>query len=220
MFKSSANVFRTRQAIGDLLQVVHLHRNAVSRIGASSADTSSLEEIIKKGGVIPAAKRKAYSSILLSAALPDDDFNAFVVATALLLADRLQGGGGDDLYWNFEAFREHYLIADAPVRAAIMNGFRTLQLTGQGSVSAPLHAQTCFTRQEEDVYLILQSEAANELADIIRADPNPSEAGALWRSQGGESSPFAACVGFRYLYERPESIALSEPETALLIRWV
>ena len=32
----------------------------------------------------------------LAAALPDEDFNAFIAATAILLADRLQGGGGEE----------------------------------------------------------------------------------------------------------------------------
>ena len=48
-------------------------------------------------------------SLTTAAAMPDEDFSRFVVATAILLLDRIQDGGGtDDLYWNFEAFREHF----------------------------------------------------------------------------------------------------------------
>ncbi|MEM7719492.1 MAG: hypothetical protein AAF222_09820 [Pseudomonadota bacterium] len=220
MFTSSADVFRTRQVVADLLDVVRLHRNAVLRIGVSGAESASIEAILDQGGQIPEARRKVYSSILFAAAMPDDDFNSFVAATALLLADRLQGGAGNDnLYWNFDAFRDHFLIADAPVRAALMNGFRALHMTGQVSLPGPIDPATCFTRQEEDVYLILKSEQAESLSDILLAHPDANEAGALWEAQMGQSSRIAIRASFRYLFERPESIAPQAPEAALLIPW-
>ncbi|MEO0916053.1 MAG: hypothetical protein AAFY31_03595 [Pseudomonadota bacterium] len=220
MFTSSADVFRTRQAVADLLEVVRLHRKSVPRIGVSGAEMMNLDAIIDRGGLIPAARRKTYSSILLAAAMPDDDFNGFAAATALLLADRLQSGGGeDDLYWNYDAFRDHYLIADAPVRAALMNGFRILQLSGRGTLPEPPDAMMCFTRQEDDVLLILRSEGADALADIILTEPEPNEAGALWDTQRSHNVPLSVKVGFRYLFERPGSIAPGKPGTAKLIPW-
>ncbi|PWK55537.1 hypothetical protein C8D95_107203, partial [Silicimonas algicola] len=37
---------------------------------------------------------------------------AFIAATAILLTDRIsEGGGTDDLYWNWEAFRDQGSLA-------------------------------------------------------------------------------------------------------------
>ncbi len=68
-----------------------------------------------------------HPAVLLIATLPDDDFGAFLAATAILLADRLQKGlGKDDLYWHWDAFHGHYGMAPAAVRAAIFQGYAAL----------------------------------------------------------------------------------------------
>jgi hypothetical protein len=77
---------------------------------------------LSPGGTLP-----LHESLLLAATMPDDDFEAFVLATMILLADRLQGGAGtDDLFWHWDAFAEHYLTAAPPQRAAIILGFHGL----------------------------------------------------------------------------------------------
>lgn len=220
MFTSSADVFRTRQAVADLLEVVHLHRMAVSRIGISGADAASLEGIVQRGGIIPEEKPRSYSSLLLAAAMPDEDFNSFVVSTAILLADRLQGGAGhDDLFWNYDAFRDHYLLADAPVRAALMNGFRVGHQTGRCVLPEEPGATACYTRASQDVLATLRSEQADDLIDFITSVPSPIEAGQLWSQKRTLTLPLADRVAFRFLYERPESLLPDEPEQVSIIPW-
>ena len=220
MFTSSADVFRTRQAVRDLLEVVHLHRNAMARIGATNAETAMLETIVQNGGLIPEEKQQSYSSLLLAAALPDEDFNGFIAATALLLADRLQAvGRDDDLHWNFEAFHDHYLLADAPVRAAVMNGFRLVHETGKTTLARDPDTTTCLTRQKQDVLVILASEELFWLEDAAKSELDADAAGRLWLTEAKPTLAFPLCVGFRYLYERPTSLALTQPEDAPLIPW-
>ena len=221
MFTSSADVFRTRQAVADLLEVVRLHRNAVSRIGASNADAAVLDAIVQNGGIFPDEKPRCYASILLSAATPDEDFNGFIASTALLLSDRLQGGSGrDDLFWNYEAFKDHYLLADAPVRAALMNGFRTGRQTGRCMLSEEPPSAACFTRPAQDVVQILRSEKSEDLIEFVAKVPSPLEAGQRWKRLLPRSPSFAESVAYRFLYERPASIHPEAPEETLLIPWV
>lgn len=220
MFMSSADVFRTRQAVADLLQVVHLHRNAVLRIGASGADRDSLERIVQNSAIIPDEKGRSYTSILLAAALPDEDFNAFILSTAILLADRLQSGGGDeDLYWNFDAFHDHYLLADAPVRAALMNGFRVAHETGKANLSHVPNEESCLTRSEKDVVQILRSEKSDNLVGMLATIPTPAQAGSLWFQAADTDLNFAELVAYRFLYERDGSMDLQQADTAALIPW-
>lgn len=219
MFTSSAVVFRTRQAVRDLQEVVRTHRDAVDRIGTNGADRSDLMQIIDNGCLLSSEDR-SYSSVLLAAALPDEDFNAFAVATAVLLADRLQDGGGtDDLFWNFDAFEDHYRLADSPVRAAIMNGFRAAHLTERVTLRDVPQPTFCLTRQREDVLQLLASEGQHQLFQDISASPAPEIAGKLWTGVAKEDLTLSVAAGLRYLYERPASMAPEAPETAKLIPW-
>ncbi len=62
--------------------------------------------------------------LMLAATHPEADELSFEAATALLLADRIaKGSGQDDLFWHWDAFALHYRAADAPIRAALMQGF-------------------------------------------------------------------------------------------------
>lgn len=220
MFTSSAEVFRTRQAVYDLLEVVRLHRDAVVRIGASTADSATIEAIMTNGGRITQAMSRSYSSILLAAALPDEDFNAFVGATALLLADRLQlGFGEDDLFWNYEAFRDHYRLADAPMRAALMNAFRLAHERGFCTLQTAPEDEVCLTRPRSDVLQMLEAAQLGALYDAIRSDASADLAGALWAKVGRQSLSYAERAGFRFLYERPVTLTPDDPYNAPLIHW-
>ncbi|MEE4187682.1 MAG: hypothetical protein V2I76_04440 [Roseobacter sp.] len=67
-----------------------------------------------------------HAELMMVASMPDQSHPAFMTATIVLLSDRLQcGAGADDLFWNWDAFQERYREAPSPVRAALMNGFRT-----------------------------------------------------------------------------------------------
>ena len=220
MFTSSADVFRTRQAVRDLLEVVHLHRSAMARFGASNAETAMIETIVQNGGIIPEEKPESYVALQLTAAMPDDDFNGFIAATAILLADRLQAGRGEeDLYWNFEAFYDHYQLADAPVRAAVMNGFRQAHQSGMSALPREPLMQNCLTRQKEDVLTILSAEGLHWLEDAVHSDVDAEAAGRLWLKEMKPALTFPVRVGFRYLYERPVSLSPAQPDSALLIPW-
>lgn len=220
MFTSSADVFRTRQAVRDLLEVVHRHRSAVYRLGETGAERAEIVSITEGGCQIVDADTRAYSSLLLAAAMPDDDFDSFVAATAILLADRIQGGAGeDDLYWNYDAFRDHYRLADSPVRAALMNAFRHGQIQGYVKLPDTPQPEACLTRQRADVLQILSAEGNGLLCETIQSDSSAATAGALWTAAAKRPLSLAVKIGFRYLYERPVSLAPDRPNDVPLIPW-
>ncbi|AZQ66956.1 hypothetical protein EF888_07290 [Silicimonas algicola] len=113
MSTSIAEVFRTRQALRDLDEATRIHRDAVLRLGTTGAEREDIAAIVEDGGrILLPDRQRAYHQLLLSAALPEDDFPAFIAATAILLTDRIsEGGGTDDLYWNWEAFRDQGSLA-------------------------------------------------------------------------------------------------------------
>ncbi len=220
MFTSSADVFRTRQAVHDLLEVVHTHRNAVDRLGATGTDRTEIVSITRSGCRIMDTGTRAYSTISLAAAMPDEDFNSFIAATAILLADRLQDGAGeDDLYWNYDAFKDHYRLADAPIRAALMNGFRFGQTTGRVKLPEAPPLEACLTRQRADAVQLLRAEGNDLLLETILSDVSAKTAGAFWTSAARRPLSMPGKAGIRYLYERPLSMAPDRPEEVALIPW-
>lgn len=221
MFTSFAGVFRTRQAVRDLQEVVHTHRDAVSRLGATGTDQREIVSIARSGGIISDTGTRAYSTILLAAALPDEDYSTFVAATAILLADRLQDGAGEeDLYWNFDAFRDHYTLAGPPVRAALLNGFRLAHEQDRLALPHSPDPDACLTRKRADVLMMLRAGEVNELADMIENDVAPAVAGRAWLETGRNRLTVPEQAGFRYLYERPTSMAPMPEKDAPLLGWV
>lgn len=220
MFTSSADVFRTRQSVQDLLEVVRLHRAAMFRQGTTGADHAEIEAIVAGGCVIPPDGLRAYAHLLEAAAMPDDDFNSFVSATAVLIADRLQqGAGNDDLYWNFEAFEDHYLLADPPVRAALMNGFRIGARQGLLKLPRAPDFLTCLTRQQTDVEQLLHSAKSNVLLEAVTTGVSAKVAGQLWAHDARKALTWPDRVGFRFLYERATSMAPDDGKKTELIPW-
>ena len=222
MFTSTADVFRTRQALRDLLAAVHLYREAIIRPGLTGAEKDAIEKILNRGcRIVAADDLRAYSEIRLAAAMPDEDFGAFIGATALLLADRLQQGcGGDNLYWNWDAFRDHYMLADPPVRAAIMNGFRLGDMLGAVSVASPPDEAACLTLTRGDVVASLSAAGSPDFAQAIRRGIAAEEAGDMWAGLANrEAAPWHVMAGFRYLYERAESLAPPRGKDVPLIPW-
>lgn len=114
-----------------------------------------------------------HADLLLIAALPDKGLNSFLTATALLLADRLQGGAGaDDLYWNWDAFQEHYRKGPSPIRAALMNGFRWAHNTRRVKLDKLPEGHDLQTYDGNDLSRILQLIArsmSSELRDLVAA---------------------------------------------------
>ena len=221
MFTSSADVFRRRQAASDLISVVRAHRNAVSRLGATRAERAAISDIVDAGCVLTGPEQdRLASQLLLAAALPDDDFTAFIASTAILIINRLSAGRGeDDLFWNWDAFQDHYRLAEAPVRAALMNGYRVMDGIGLVSLDGGPSKEDCLTRRLPEVLAALRLADPFSLASAISADVSGAEAGRLWRSASAQAQSPATIAAFRFLYERPHSIQPESPANAPLIPW-
>jgi hypothetical protein len=134
--------FRPLQASHDLAHLAQMAPRAVlMRIAAGVPAADMAPEAARRAIVAlvhkdacrltPNGMLPLHETLLLAASMPDDDFEAFVVATMILLADRLQGGAGpDDLFWQWDAFAEHYLTAAPAQRAALILGFHGLADAG------------------------------------------------------------------------------------------
>ncbi len=194
----------------------------MQRLGTTGAERASVAQIIANGCVVKFPDHaRAYSQLLLSAAMPEEDFPGFVVSTATLIANRLQfGAGEDDLYWNWDAFRDHYRLADPPIRAALMNGFRVMNDTGRVTLSDPPREVDCLTRLPEDVIAMLETSGHFELSRSIDDGVSARDAGLLWQMAANKALNWQSLSGFRYLYERPSSIDPREPAMTDLIPWV
>jgi hypothetical protein len=222
MFTSSAEVFRTRQAVRDLIEVVRTHRAAMDRLAKSGVGFSVSAQGAFETGVLTRDQSLLCSDFLLAAATPDDDFNAFIASTALLISDRLQNGVcEDDLFWNWHAFHDHYKLADPPIRAALMNGFRAMHILGHVNLDGPPGDVDCLTIDRDAILPVLRANGLDYLRIAIEQDVPDHIAGRLWNQSISSGKPqiWPVKAGFRYLYERPVSLAPDTPETAALIPW-
>ena len=110
-----------------------------------------------------------HAELMMIASMPDQDHASFVTATIILLSDRLQHGAGqDDLFWNWDAFRDRYREAPSPIRAALMNGFRCAH--GMGLVKLDdLPRGTDLRTYDEDDLLRLLRIIARSMTEDMRA---------------------------------------------------
>lgn len=98
-----------------------------------------------------------HAELLMVASMPDQSHDAFMTATIVLLSDRLQyGAGEDDLYWNWDAFQERFRDAPAPVRAAVMNGFRLAHSLGRVNLGTAPKGTDLRTYDEDDLRRLLK----------------------------------------------------------------
>lgn len=147
-----------------------------------------------------------HDALALAATLPGQDRDAFVAATALLLADRLQDGAGrDDLYWHHDAHAGAYRGLDAPDRAAIFTAYALLHRAGRVTLPAPPLLQECATRPEGDVRAALAAEgdlAPARVLDEALETGHLEEAEALWCAAAEKLSRHAALRdAARHLYQ-------------------
>lgn len=219
MVMGSADVFRKRQVISDLNNVVQLGRDAILRFSVR-AHVDAFPKVQANGGRFTLPEDKDfYSDVLLAAAMPEDDFPAFTTATAILLIDLLKSGEGTDkLYWNWEAFERHYRMADPHIRAAIMNAFRVGFDAGTVDPDSAPGSQDCLTFSRNAVLEALKADAVGDLVNAIESDISAENAGTLWKNLAASASPIQL-IGFRYLYERQKSMTPQPAETAPLIPW-
>lgn len=160
------------QAAADLRSVAAKGFGDLSdRLGPSAK--SVLRRIIfdQKCVLTPGDVAQLHGDLLLVAATPEQGFEGFVTATAMLLADRLQcGAGPDDLYWNFDAFQDHYREASSPVRAALMNGFRVAHGMRRVNLDAVPKGHDLHTYDGEDLLRLLGRIARSmtpEIRDLV-----------------------------------------------------
>ncbi len=109
-----------RSAIKEIAQ----HTPGSGRVPAT--DAQALARIILRQGarIESDADRPLFEALQIAASQPEQDAAAFTCATAVLIADRLQHGLGDDdlgSYW--AEFGPDYDRLAAPDRAAIVQGF-------------------------------------------------------------------------------------------------
>lgn len=112
--------------------------------------------------------QKLHGELMMVASMPDQDHGAFMTATIILLADRLQHGAGeDDLYWNWDAFQERFHEAPSPVRAALMNGFRCAHGMKLVKLDRPPKGSDLRTYDEDDLIRLLKI-IARSMSDDVR----------------------------------------------------
>lgn len=176
--------FARLQLVSDLSRVARDEGpgvlSRIVRLVPGAPPAAALERVVAAQGrfdaVLDGAEAAALQSALaLAATLPQQDPEAFRAATAILLADRLQGAVGEDsLYWHFDAHRESYRAQPAPARAAIMGAFVLLQRMGRIALDAPPARADVLTRPADEVCAALAAlvrEMTDEvLRDVARAD--------------------------------------------------
>lgn len=219
MFIGSADVFRMRQVISDLNNVVLSGRDAVLRFSVR-AHIDAFPKLLANGGRFRLPDDKDfYSDVLLAAAMPEDDFPAFTTATAILLIDLLKSGEGTDkLFWNWDAFERHYRMADPHIRAAIMNAFRAGFESGSVNPDSAPGREDCLSLWRDAVLDRLSGSGMDWLFKAVDEEISAKDAATLWEDHAAGAGPIAL-TGFRYLYERPQSMTPERPDTAPLIPW-
>lgn len=209
------------QAIRDLRSVAEgASRATLARIASvipPGGDPRRAEEtlrgLIRRGRcrIVTDDEVAIHHHLLLAATLPDDDVDAFACATAVLLADRLQRGRGeDDLYWHWDAFRPHYRLLEAPVRAAIFQGYAHAHRAGLVTLDAMPGPADLVTRAPMDVRALLEGAGEGEVTGTLRAALAPggedAPAARLWEQRGArlrlDPAAAPALSAVRHLYER------------------
>ena len=213
--------WRMLQTIRDLRHVAESASLAtLARIAAvippateQRAPEETLRALIRRGRgrIVSDEEAALHPHLLLSATLPDDDVDAFTCATAVLLADRLQRGRGeDDLYWHWDAFRPHYRLIEAPARAAIFQGFAQAHRAGLVQLDVMPGPADLVTRAPMDVRTVLAGTSDGQALEALRTAMAPggddAPAARVWEQQGARLrlDPAAGplLVGMRHLYER------------------
>lgn len=204
--------FRTLQTICDLRRVARLAGKSTRARVAAGTDSPSaaadLAALIERDGCRIGRPQtlRLHQALVLAAALPNDDFDAFQMATAILVADRLQGGqGNDDLFWHWDAFRDHYRIAPPWARAAIMNGYRRMEADALVSLEEPPAPADLVTEDTERVKAAVAEESAPGTRAILEAldgpDPDPDFWARHCRPNLDPATPPALFRAIRHLYE-------------------
>ncbi len=229
MAQSYVDPFRIRQTVHDLgLVMARASDGTRHRVAERAAPRERQEAAYSLARIMdrPAPRRRVapgaafYGAARMAAALPDDDFEGFVFATAALLLDRINGSDTpDDLHWNWDAFADHYRLADPWQRAALMNGFRTGTALGRVSLLDGPTQDDCLTVR---AHILFHDDPplgafGQVVSDAARTEASATEAGHLWAEAVDRGAQLTLLPFFRYLYERPEGLSPPKPDNATLL---
>lgn len=180
--------FRALQAVMDLRAAAARQPDSARRAiialarkpdALAAPDVDDLERIIGAQGarLETEADRALLDALWLAASQPDRETGAFVCATAILLADRIQLGlGTDDLGAYWEAFRTVYFGLDAHDRTSIVQGFLTGAQLGRVRLSPPAPTAAHLTRNTEGLredLLALSRRGAGALSSAVFEQLDP-----------------------------------------------
>ncbi|MEM6358197.1 MAG: hypothetical protein AAF844_21265 [Pseudomonadota bacterium] len=172
-------------------------------------------------------------ALSLAVASPEEDPVGAAVATATLLAHAIEtGDAGDDWLWAWEAVAPSLRRTTAPVRAALMNGFRRARTLGLASDEIRPSDDECITMSRqaviEDLLTVARSMTSDDREEIaafdyghdvqrhldalnaILADPE------CRRNAGGDDTWFPSEVVELAAYEEGPWFG---PSTALVLIW-
>ena len=181
---SDVSMYRVYQCVEDLRALVlrggpaPLVRIARQGPGVNASAfllAQILDEIVRTDMRIPGQHARDVEACLLLATLhPQKDPIGFETASALLLADRVrQGSGVGDLEDVWQRSSSFVLSAEAPVRAALVQGFDLACDLGFVDLPQPFTVQAKQTRDAGDVSRSLldaaQALAHAELSEMVRA---------------------------------------------------
>ena len=205
--------FRRLQAVRDLRAVARTATQATVRriiAGATQAVPEDTFHALDRTHGFRLPDEDLSQSLLLAGSLPDDDFDAFRIATAILLADRLQNGAiADTLFWYWDAFQSHYSLLPAWQRAAVMNGFAQANLDGYVDLYDPPTAKLRQSRDETTLRDMIDRSPPAARGVLPRphelSGPAPELGRTLWKIFTSAHHPLrndlvlAACL--RHVYE-------------------
>lgn len=177
----TTSLFFRAQTVADLIAVARAAPEGVFGRMAELVPTGATAQAFvdlagAQGGRLPPDQaERLHPNLLLAATLPSEDFEGFVVASALLLADRLQSGAGtDDLFHHWDTLEERYRETSAPVRAALLRGFALCHALGQVALEGPPAGTDLVTEPRAAALAALAALATSmteaELENVARAD--------------------------------------------------
>lgn len=204
--------YRTLQCICDLRTVARLAADGTrARIAAGTDSPSAandMDQLIEREGcrIGQPLTMRLHQALILAAALPNDDFEAFQTATAILIADRLQHGlGNDDLFWHWDAFRDHYALSPPHGRAALMHGFHRMEADGLVALEDPPDPAAFATEDRDTVLAALDRDASASALAIAAALGAGTPAHGFWQRHClphlSPEAPAALLRGIRHLFE-------------------
>lgn len=229
MSTSEAECFRTLQAQNDLRTIIaSASGETLSRIGSAipgrriARDTAPVvvADFADGAALDPGRRRDVLTALRRTAALPQDDFQAFLIAKMILLAEALRtSDDAEPADWHWHAFREHYRVAAAVERAAIVQAIRRIGLVRGETDDLPVTVPDRATAPTAALRPLIERHCPRGLAppdpvsvpglamrllaafdDIDVAE----EAAVTWKEHGAdliERAPREILAGFRHLYE-------------------